>query len=64
MSFCRKAVKWTLGWPSGSKLLFIFEPPKKVYDEEAVSKYKVAITILVSVVAALVLLVIFLFASK
>ena len=42
----------------------IFEPPKKVYDEEAVSKYKVAITVLVSVVAALVLLVIFLFASK
>lgn len=40
------------------------EPQIKVYNEETISKYRVAITVLGSVVVVLILLVIFLFASK
>lgn len=40
------------------------EPQEKVYHEETVSKYRVIVTILASIIAVLVLLFIFLYTSK
>ncbi|MHB0947093.1 MAG: serine/threonine protein kinase [Sedimentisphaerales bacterium] len=42
----------------------MLEPHAKVYNEETISKYRVAVTVLGSVIVVLILLVIFLFASK
>lgn len=40
------------------------EPQVKVYNEETISKYRVAVTVMGAVVVVLILLVIFLFSSK